>query len=210
MRSSVEGLLPGLAAGHKILNIGFGMGIIDTMFAETQPSKHHIIEAHPAVLEHVNGPDSKFSKDWEASSPVPGGYKVHGGKWQDIVPKLLEGGETYDAIYFDTFGEDYGQLRMFFTEYVPGLLEEEGRFGFFNGLGADRKICYDVYTQVVEMHLSDAGLDVEWQVLDVDMNDMKTEGEGEWEGVKRRYWTLDSQSIPDFVFQSFFFLLVAS
>ncbi|XXG94929.1 vacuolar transporter chaperone [Hypoxylon texense] len=196
MRSSVESLLPGLAVGRRILNIGFGMGIIDAMFAETHPSKHHIIEAHPAVLEHVNGPGSKFGKDWEASGPGEGAYRVHGGRWQDIVPKLLESGETYDAIYFDTFGEDYSQLRMFFTEYVPGLLEEEGRFGFFNGLGADRKICYDVYTQVVEMHLSDAGLDVEWQELDVDMKDLETEGEGEWQGVKRRYWTLDKYRLP--------------
>lgn len=207
MRSSVESLLPGLAVGRRILNIGFGMGIIDAMFAETHPSKHHIIEAHPAVLEHVNGPDSKFGKDWEASGSGEGAYKVHGGRWQDIVPKLLESGETYDAIYFDTFGEDYGQLRMFFTEYVPGLLEEEGRFGFFNGLGADRKICYDVYTQVVEMHLSDAGMDVEWQELDVDMKDLETEGEGEWQGVKRRYWTLDSKSILDVVFHPFFSFL---
>lgn len=210
MRSSVESLLPGLAVGRRILNIGFGMGIIDAMFAETHPSKHHIIEAHPAVLEHVNGPDSKFGKDWAASGPSDGAYKVHGGKWQDIVPKLLESGETYDAIYFDTFGEDYSQLRMFFTEYVPGLLEEDGRFGFFNGLGADRKICYDVYTQVVEMHLSDAGMDVEWQELDVDMKDLGTEGEGEWQGVKRRYWTLDSTSIPDVVFIPPFFSLLAS
>ncbi|KAI1775580.1 arginine N-methyltransferase 2 [Hypoxylon cercidicola] len=196
MRSSVESLLPGLAAGRRILNIGFGMGIIDTMFAETRPSKQHIIEAHPAVLEHINGPDSKFGKDWTASGPGDGAYKVHAGRWQDIIPKLLESGETYDAIYFDTFGEDYSQLRMFFTEYVPGLLEEEGRFGFFNGLGADRKICYDVYTQVVEMHLSDAGMDVEWQELDVDMKELRTEGEGEWQGVKRRYWTLDKYRLP--------------
>lgn len=77
---------------------------------------------------------------------------------------------------------------------MPGLLEEEGRFGFFNGLGADRQICYDVYTKVVEMHLSDAGLDVEWQEMDVDMKGLDEEGKGEWEGVKRRYWTLSSKS----------------
>ncbi|OTA93674.1 hypothetical protein M434DRAFT_289496 [Hypoxylon sp. CO27-5] len=196
MRASVESLLPDLATGRRVLNIGFGMGIIDSMFAETHPSKHHIIEAHPAVLEHIKSPESKFGKEWEARGPSDGAYKVHSGKWQEVVPKLLEQGETYDAIYFDTFGEDYNQLRMFFTEYVPGLLEEQGRFGFFNGLGADRKICYDVYTQVVEMHLSDAGLDVEWQELEVDMKDLAKEGEGEWEGVKRRYWTLDKYRLP--------------
>jgi protein arginine N-methyltransferase 2 len=196
MQASVEALLPGLAIGRRILNIGFGMGIIDQMFRETHPSKHHIVEAHPEVLAHIDGPDCKFGKDWEALSPQKGAYQVHAGKWQDVLPKLLEAGETYDAIYFDTFGEDYAQLRMFFTEYVPGLLAEDGKFGFFNGLGADRQICYDVYTKVVEMHLSDAGMDVEWQELDVDMEELKEEGKGEWEGVKRRYWTLDSKFRP--------------
>ncbi|KAI2619320.1 arginine N-methyltransferase 2 [Hypoxylon sp. NC1633] len=203
MRASVEALLPGLAIGRRILNIGFGLGIIDGMFAATRPSKHHIIEAHPAVLEHVNSAGSEFGQAWEAGGPSDGAYKVHAGKWQDVVPKLLERGETYDAIYFDTFGEDYGQLRMFFTEYVPALLEEGGRFGFFNGLGADRKICYDIYTQVAEMHLSDAGMDVEWHELEVDMKDLDKEGEGEWQGVKRRYWTLDSKSIRDLIFRPF-------
>ncbi|RYP74378.1 hypothetical protein DL771_003045 [Monosporascus sp. 5C6A] len=210
MRASVEALLPGLAVGRRILNIGFGMGIIDGMFAETRPSKHHIIEAHPAVLEYVDSPDCKFGKEWEASGPTEGAYKVHAGMWQEVgdksitlsnvVPKLLEQGETYDAIYFDTFGEDYSQLRMFFTEYVPGLLDDGGVFGFFNGLGADRKICYDVYTKVVEMHLSDAGMDVEWRELDVDMSGLQEEGRGEWQGVRRRYWTLDKYRLPTCTF----------
>ncbi|KAI1075718.1 arginine N-methyltransferase 2 [Whalleya microplaca] len=196
MRASVDVLLPGSAPGKRILNIGFGMGIIDGMFAETQPAKHHIIEAHPAVLEHINGPDCKFGKEWEASGPTEGAYKVHAGKWQEVLPKLVEAGEIYDAIYFDTFGEDYSQLRMFFTEYIPGILEDDGIFGFFNGLGADRKLCYDVYTQVVEMHLSDAGMDVEWKELDVNMKDLEKEGVGEWQGVKRRYWTLNKYRLP--------------
>ncbi|KAI5854509.1 arginine N-methyltransferase 2 [Durotheca rogersii] len=198
MRASVDALLPGLPSGRRILNIGFGMGIIDSMFSATLPSKHHIIEAHPSVLEHINSkPDSKFGGEWAKSGPGEGAYQILAGRWQDVVPSLLEQGEIYDAIYFDTFGEDYGQLRMFFTEYVPSLLDEKGVFGFFNGLGADRQICYDVYTQVVGLHLSDAGMDVEWQELGVDMTDLEKEGEGEWQGVKRRYWTLDSESIHD-------------
>ncbi|KAI1368759.1 arginine N-methyltransferase 2 [Xylaria arbuscula] len=197
MRSSVDALLPGLPSGKRILNIGFGMGIIDGMFRETKPSRHHIVEAHPEVLKHVEtSPDCTFGKDWEASGPSEGAYKIHAGKWQEVMPRLLEQGELYDAIYFDTFGEDYGQLRMFFTEYVLALLDEGGIFGFFNGLGADRKVCYDVYTKVVEMHLTDAGLDVEWNELDVDMKDLDEEGKGEWSGVKRRYWTLDKYRLP--------------
>lgn len=193
MRKSVDAVLPGLAVGKRILNVGFGMGIIDAVFAETNPSRHHIIEAHSEVLEHIDKPDSQFGAAWEASGPEEGAYKIHRGRWQDIVPRLLEQGEIYDAIYFDTFGEDYSQLKMFFTEYIPGLLDEAGRFSFFNGLGADRRICYDVYTKVVEMHMADAGMDVEWDEMDVDMKGLEEAGEGEWEGVKRRYWTLDSK-----------------
>ncbi|KAL2131670.1 hypothetical protein VTI74DRAFT_4766 [Chaetomium olivicolor] len=196
MRRSVDALLPGKESGKRILNIGFGMGIIDTMFAETKPARHHIIEAHPGVLEHISSPGSKFGSAWEESGPAPGAYKVYKGKWQEVCQQLLEEGQIYDAIYFDTFGEDYSQLRMFFTEFIPGLLDSQGRFGFFNGLGADRAICYDVYTKVSELHLADAGLDVEWKVIDVDMSHLAEAGKGEWEGVKRRYWTLDKYRLP--------------
>ena len=193
MRQSVDALLPGKEAGKRILNIGLGMGIIDTMFAETKPARHHIVEAHPEVLGHLSAPDAKFGAKWEETGSEPGAYKVHQGKWQEVCLDLLEKGEVYDAIYFDTFGEDYSQLRKFFTEYIPGLLDSEGIFGFFNGLGADRKICYDVYTKVSEMHLADAGLDVDWKEIPVNMKELAEAGKGEWEGVKRRYWTLDSK-----------------
>ncbi|KAI1335655.1 arginine N-methyltransferase 2 [Xylariaceae sp. FL0016] len=198
MERSVSSLLPSSPdnTGRRILNIGFGLGIIDRMFSATKPSKHHIIEAHPAVLAHISSTTSGFSPAWEASAPSPDAYKVHAGKWQDVIPQLLEKGDIYDAIYFDTFGEDYSQLRNFFTEHVPGLLDEGGIFSFFNGLGADRQVCYDVYTKVVEMHLSDAGMDVEWQDLDVDLKGLDKEGEGEWDGVKRRYWTLERYRLP--------------
>lgn len=193
MRQSVDALLPNKEPGKRILNIGFGMGIIDTMFAETKPSIHHIIEAHPEVLEHISSPGSKFDAAWEESGPGPGTFKVLAGKWQELCRRLLDSGQIYDAIYFDTFGEDYSQLRKFFTDFIPGLLDGDGRFGFFNGLGADRLICYDVYTKVAELHLTDAGLDVDWNVIGVDMSHLAEAGKGEWEGVKRRYWTLDSK-----------------
>ena len=197
MRRSVAALLPEGQIGKRILNIGFGMGIVDGMFAETNPSRHHVIEAHPSVLAHVAKPDSKFGAAWEQSGPEEGAFKMWAGRWQDVVPQLLEQGEVYDAIYFDTFGEDYSQLKMFFTEYVPGLLDENGRFSFFNGLGADRKVCYDVYTKVVEMHGAEAGLDVEWDESSVDMAELAEDGKGEWEGVHRRYWTLDGEYYPN-------------
>lgn len=43
--------------------------------------------------------------------------------------------------------------------------------------------CANVY-KVVEIHLDEAGLDVEW--TDIDVPDLA--GRGEWEGVRRPYW----------------------
>lgn len=207
MKRSVASLIPSSPDSSsprlRILNIGFGMGIIDSLFAATRPARHHIIEAHEEVLAHLDSAESKFGSAWEAGGPEEGAFKVHRGRWQDVVPVLLERGEVYDAIYFDTFGEDYSQLRKLFSEYLPGLLESDGRFGFFNGLGADRQICYDVYTKVVEFHLTDAGMDVEWQEVDVDLKGLEEAGKGEWEGVKRRYWTLDSKYLPVMFFFCF-------
>ncbi|KAK2073631.1 hypothetical protein P8C59_007900 [Phyllachora maydis] len=197
MRQSVDTLIPDKATGKRILNIGFGMGIIDSMLAETKPSVHQIIEAHADVLDRASSsPHAKFGASWEASGPEPGAYKMYRGKWQEVCPTLIAQGRVFDAIYFDTFGEGYGQLRNFFTEIVPALLDQHGIFGFFNGLGADRRICHDVYTDVVEMHLGEAGLDVNWKVVPVDMSQLAQEGQGEWEGVKRRYWTLDEYRLP--------------
>ncbi|KAA8574654.1 hypothetical protein MFRU_030g00450 [Monilinia fructicola] len=194
MQRTVDLLIPASSPPLRILNIGFGMGIIDTMFASTSPASHHIIEAHPDVLTHLETPGHKFGKEWEASAPEEGSYKIHAGRWQEILPTLLEENLQFDVIYFDTFGESYMELKKFFSEYVIGLLSEDGRFSFFNGLGADRKVCYDVYTKVSELDLCDAGLDVEW--TEVEVEELGGEGEGEWKGVRRRYWVLDKYRLP--------------
>ena len=206
--------------GSRVLNIGHGMGIIDTFFQDKHPSAHHIIEAHPSVLERMR-------KDgWHDRQNIT----VHEGSWQDVVPKIIEEGILFDAIYFDTFAEDYKALRDFFSDCIIGLLDDGGKFGFFNGLGAgkhaldlmfyfhslnlglntplswpqtclqmdrltrkdlDRQICYDVYGKVLEMDLFEAGFDTVWDTVKVP--EMEKE---EWEGVKRRYWSLREYKLP--------------
>ncbi|KAF2495290.1 arginine N-methyltransferase 2 [Lophium mytilinum] len=190
MQRSAELLLP--SSGLRVLNIGHGMGIIDGIFQSLNPSAHHIVEAHPDVLRRMKE-EGWFEKP---------GVVVHEGRWQDVVPGLVEKGETFDAIYFDTFAEEYTALKEFFTEHVIGLLApkegsgEGGRFGFFNGMGADRQVCYDVYHKIVEMELFEAGFDVEWEEIAVpDLQES-----GEWEGVKRSYWALDKYRLPTCTF----------
>jgi len=136
MAKHAQGLLP--RPGLRAMNVGHGMGIVDTEIQKLGPAEHHIIEAHPAVIESMR------SKGWFEK---PGVF-IHQGRWQDVVPKLVEKGIVLDAIYYDTFAEDYKALRDFFQEAVIGLMDPKGLFGFYNGLGADRQVCYDVYTKV--------------------------------------------------------------
>ncbi|PSK44003.1 Protein arginine N-methyltransferase 2 [Elsinoe australis] len=165
-------------SGLRAMNVGHGMGIVDTEIQKHNPAEHHIIEAHPAVIKSMR------EKGW-FDKP---GVHIHQGRWQDIVPKLIEQGVVLDAVYYDTFAEDYSALRDFFNEAVIGLMDSKGLFGFYHGLGADRQVCYDVYTKVVELDLMDAGLETEWEEIPVPTI--------VWEGVRRSYWNVDIYRLP--------------
>lgn len=178
MRKSARKLLP--REGLKVLNVGHGMGIVDGFFQEQSPASHHIIEAHSDVVAEMK------RRGWD-SKP---GVVIHEGRWQDIVPTLVGNGETFDAIYYDTFAESYADFRDFFSEQVIGLLDQDGKWGFFNGMGADRQISYDVYQKVAEMDLFEAGFDIDWEDIPVPKLD------GEWEGVRRAYWVVDNYRLP--------------
>ena len=180
MKRTADLLSP--ANGLRVLNIGHGMGIIDDLFQAKSPSAHHIIEAHPSVLDQMK------RKGWFDKPAVT----VHEGRWQNVLPKIMEGEQMFDVIYFDTFAEDYKALRDFFSDSVLGLLEDGGKWGFFNGLGADRQICYDVYAKVVETDLFEAGFDTNWETLHIP----NLEENDEWKDVRRRYWTLKEYKLP--------------
>ena len=186
MAQSADVLLP--QPGLKILNIGFGMGIIDSHFQShlNKVGEHHIIEAHPDVIKSLE------AKGWKAKPNV----SIHEGKWQDVLPELVNSGQTFDAIYYDTFAESYHDFKDFFSEHLIGVLDEAGTWSYFNGMGADRQISYDVYQKIVEIDLMEAGFDVEW--TDVELPDL---GEA-WKGVKRKYWNIDHYRLPVCKFMS--------
>jgi len=163
MRQTVNKLTnehPQARAGLKVLNVGFGLGIIDTLFRSlsVQPSQHVIIEPHPDVLSHMR------ELGWYKKE----GVTILEGKWQDFITSdSLLGFGGFDVIYTDTFSEDYLELHRFFGHVPELLVGPDSRFSFFNGLGATNALFYDVYTRVSELHLADVGLDVEWSDVDV-------------------------------------------
>ncbi|KAF2655298.1 arginine N-methyltransferase 2 [Lophiostoma macrostomum CBS 122681] len=181
MQRHAETLIP--KAGLRVMNVGHGMGIVDTAIQTHDPAEHHIIEAHPQVHQRLR------EQGWYDKPNV----HIHEGRWQDVLPRLVEKGVVLDAIYYDTFAEDYKALKEFFSEYVVQLLDPSGKFGWYNGLGADRQICYDVYTKVAEMDLHEAGFDTEWEDIRVPAG---LHGSNQWEGTRRPYWTIDVYRSP--------------
>ncbi|KAH7927140.1 hypothetical protein BV22DRAFT_1103868 [Leucogyrophana mollusca] len=189
MHDTVEQLCSGHnkhERGLKILNVGFGLGIIDSFFQmhtpRTPPSLHVIIEPHPDVLQYMR------EQGWYEKA----GVVILEGKWQDFIEsEALLGYGGFDAIYTDTFSEDYEALHDFF-KHLPDLLAgPDSKFSFFNGLGATNALFYDVYTRLSELHLSDVGLDVQWSDVDVSAQD----SEERW-GETRKYFTLPRYRLP--------------
>ncbi len=105
-----------------VLNVGFGLGIIDTYIRNHGPKEHHIIEAHPQVCEKAQEM----------------GFEVHCGKWEEVIRGFIETGKTFDAIYFDTYVFDYKTNPQWapFTRLVPRLLSKGGTYSYFNNIAA--------------------------------------------------------------------------
>lgn len=80
------------APRKRILNIGFGMGIIDTVFQSLEPELHIIVEAHPDVYQRM------LQDGWDTKPNV----RICFGRWQDCLPKLIEQGVEVDGIFYDT------------------------------------------------------------------------------------------------------------
>ena len=181
MAKSADAILS--SPGLRVLNIGFGMGIIDALIQShsNKPMEHHIIEAHSDVLKVIE------STGWQDKS----GVFIHAGRWQEVLPTMMNEGLVFDAIFYDTFAESYKDFKDFCSEHLLGLLDSEGKWSYFNGMGADRQISYDVYQKVVEMDLFEAGYDVEWR--DIELPDL---GPKEWEGARRRYWNVEKYRLP--------------
>jgi len=75
MERSVEALLPGEKSGRSIMNIGFGMGIFDSLVQEKKNvARHIIVEPHKDVLKKMK------EEGWDKKP----GVEILEGRWQDV------------------------------------------------------------------------------------------------------------------------------
>jgi protein arginine N-methyltransferase 2 len=185
----------------RVLNVGFGMGIIDTAFQKWNPALHIIIEAHPDVYQRM------LDEKWDEKPNV----RICFGKWQDVLPKLIQEGVMVDGIFYDTYGEHFLDLEDFHNGMVQMLSKPHGVYSFFNGLAPDniffhgvgkivsQNVMHDssighehtfIYLlfvrrlacQCVKLQLGQLGLHAEFLPCELQVEDSV------WEGIRRKYW----------------------
>ncbi|KAJ9477334.1 Protein arginine N-methyltransferase 2 [Pseudozyma hubeiensis] len=188
MQLSASLLCENQPPSFSILNIGFGLGIIDTIIQAYKPARHVIIEAHPDAIAYAR----------QLGSDMLPGVELFEGRWEDWIrdsdseddiARMAQLG-TFDAVYFDTYSQDYADLKKFF-DALPNITNgPDSRFSFFHGLGATNQFFYDVYTRISELDLKEIGLTTQWHTLEPQVK------EEEWDGVKRKYWELARYHCP--------------
>jgi protein arginine N-methyltransferase 2 len=80
---------------YAVLNVGFGLGLIDTELQRYKPTRHVIIEPHPDVLAHAR------SKGWYDKP----GVEFFAGTWREYIAAFYAGDQLaeFDAIYVSVF-----------------------------------------------------------------------------------------------------------
>ena len=116
-----------------MLNIGFGLGVIDNYIKKHNPKEHHIIEIHPQVYDLAI--QQGFNKI----------AKLYLGDWQDIIQEFILKGKKFDAIYFDTytFSREKKQWAMF-GKIVNKILNPNGIFSYFNNIASKSEKIEDI------------------------------------------------------------------
>ena len=117
--------------GGDILNVGFGLGIIDGYIQSHNPNSHWIIESHPDVYD-------KMVKDGWLDKP---NVNIIFKTWQEALEDLPK----FDGIYFDTWNED----QFLFDEYANRILKEGGIYSFFNNPRISDKILNPLTQQIL-------------------------------------------------------------
>jgi len=157
-----------------VLNVGFGMGIIDTYIQTYAPRSHTIIEAHPDVYKKM------LAEGW-GDKP---GVKIVFGRWEDVINDV----GPFDGIFFDTFDDDF----VSFHSHLPRLLKSGGIYSYFNGIHPENTFFQGVACQLITTELEGYGFASEYITCAIDCEEDKEQ----WGGITFRYFEGNSYYLP--------------
>jgi protein arginine N-methyltransferase 2 len=133
--------------GGRVLNVGFGMGLIDTEIEKYDIQEHWIIETHVDVYKKM------LEDGWHLKPHV----KILYGDWRWYLPYLPK----FNGIYIDTWNEELYE----FHEYIPNILHPNGVHSYFNNPRNDEKglhmndIEYGIFEKVCNIDFEELNLD---------------------------------------------------
>lgn len=157
--------------GGDILNIGYGMGLIDEEIQKKQIKSHTIIEIHPDVQNKMK------EVGWHTKNNV----KLLFGDWKDFLNDLPK----FDGIYFDTW-DDRDLLLL--IKNLKKILKPNGVMTFFNNPKDDELgIGYPNYLK----ELIEKDFNVEFQDLELKFIDTPYRQTGDPDSCYwSPYWTI--------------------
>jgi protein arginine N-methyltransferase 2 len=162
---------------RRVLNVGFGMGIIDSILQDQhQPTQHFIIEAHPDVYKKM------VQDGWDHKT----GVTICHGRWQDVLPQLIASNVEFDGIFFDTYAEHAMDMQDFHCQMTSILAKPNGIYSFFNGLAPDNLFFHGVACNVIKLQLGKLGLDSEFLTCQIEVKNINNDKV--WQGIRRKYW----------------------
>ena len=168
-----------VTAGSKraILNVGFGLGLVDTAIAQAAPQRHVIVEAHPQQV--------KRAQQWAEGRD---GVTIVSSMWQEADLAALG---PFDGVYFDTYEETVDE----FFDLLPAIMAPGGHFSFFNGYQPQCLIRHLSYTGYLQSRLSQYGLDCDFVPVPISNSDST------WDAVEFPYWLHDVILLPQCIFR---------
>jgi len=106
--------------GGDILNVGFGLGIIDHFIQLKNPTSHTIIEPHKQLFKEA------IENGWDKN------VEMLNESWLESVDRFIKEGKKFDGIYFDPFlYEQYNSTLDKFLKKLKYILKEDGVFSYF-------------------------------------------------------------------------------
>lgn len=131
--------------GGDILNIGHGLGIVDSYIQEHNPTSHWIIEPHQDVINHMKE-TNWFSKATVIKS-----------RWQNVINDL----PTFDGIYFDTWSDNFDDFKNGLISRLPYLLNKGGIFSYWVNTNTKDLTIIELCKKL--------GLDIRYERFDVEI-----------------------------------------
>lgn len=156
--------------GGRVLNIGHGMGIIDSYINQADNiTEHWIIEPHPDVQRQM------MKNGWMERAKCI--FKT----WQEALPYLPQ----FDGIYIDTWNES---LVPFYRE-AKRILKPNGVFTVFNNPRADEK---GLHMNEQEYYALKEWADIRFESFEIPYitpeQEQRTDGEFYWSTQQKIYW----------------------